>query len=233
MSLTVGVLVFPGANCDHDAYYALKHELGVEAKFIWHKETDLGKIDAVIIPGGFSYGDYLRSGAIARFSPVMQEVESFAQKGGPVLGICNGFQILLEAGLLPGTMMHNAHLRFTCKMTNIICRNNATIFTSDIPTNQPLEIPVAHGEGNYYADDETLRELNEQNQVVFQYCNEEGDTLPEVNPNGSVDNIAGICNKKGNILGMMPHPERAVDKSLGSDDGKFIFDSLIHQLSTV
>ncbi len=233
MSLNVGVLVFPGANCDHDAYYALKHELGVDTNFIWHKETDLGNVDAIIIPGGFSYGDYLRSGAIARFSPVMKEVESFAEKGGPVLGICNGFQILLEAGMLPGTMMHNAHLRFTCKMTRITCRNNTTMFTSDVPADRPLEIPVAHGEGNYYADDLTLRELKEQNRIVFQYCNEKGEAIPEVNPNGSMDNIAGICNKKGNVLGMMPHPERAVDKNLGSDDGKFIFDSLIHQLSTV
>ncbi len=233
MALNIGVLVFPGANCDHDAYYALKHEMGLETRFIWHKETDLGQIDAVIIPGGFSYGDYLRSGAIARFSPVMGAVEKFAEQGGPVLGICNGFQILLEAGLLPGTMMHNEHLRFTCKMSRIRCKNQNTLFTGKIDHQNILHIPVAHGEGNYFASTDTLKQLQDENRIVFQYCDQNGEVTPEANPNGSVENVAGICNTKGNVLGMMPHPERAVDSNLGSDDGKLLFQSLIDQLETV
>lgn len=231
--MTFGVLVFPGSNCDHDAYHALKHIHGVETSFIWHKEVEAGNVDAIIIPGGFSYGDYLRSGAIARFSPIMKAVADFAGKGGPVLGICNGFQILLEARLLPGTMMSNHHLRFTCKKVHLTCHNHNTPFTRTIPEKSLLSIPVAHGDGNYYADEELLKELEGENQIVFRYADENGHSVPESNPNGSVANIAGICNKKGNVLGMMPHPERAVEKALGSTDGRLLFNSLIESFSTI
>ncbi|MDI6401788.1 phosphoribosylformylglycinamidine synthase subunit PurQ [Balneolaceae bacterium ANBcel3] len=226
-----GVLVFPGSNCDHDAYHALKHIHGTETRFIWHKESSLGDVDAVIVPGGFSYGDYLRSGAIARFSPVMNAVADFAAKGGPVLGICNGFQILLEARLLPGTMMANEHLRFTCKQVLLKTESHQTPFTSKVPENTLLEIPVAHGEGNYYAEKELLKELEDQDQIIFRYVNAQGDTVPEANPNGSVSNIAGICNKARNVVGMMPHPERAVEKSLGSEDGRYLFESVINHIT--
>ena len=226
-----GVIVFPGSNCDHDAYHALKHEHGIDTTFIWHKDTDLGNVDGIIIPGGFSYGDYLRSGAIARFSPVMNEVAGFADKGGPVLGICNGFQILLEAQLLPGTMMHNEQLRFTCKFVNLLCQNRNTPFTTNIPENRILSIPVAHGEGNYYADRDLLKKLEDGNQIVLRYCNAEGEITPETNPNGSTANIAGICNEKGNVVGMMPHPERAVEEKLGSADGRFFFESALAQIA--
>jgi len=226
-----GVIVFPGSNCDHDAYHALKHEHGIDTTFIWHKDTDLGNVDGIIIPGGFSYGDYLRSGAIARFSPVMNEVAGFAGKGGPVLGICNGFQILLEAQLLPGTMMHNEQLRFTCKFVNLLCQNRNTPFTASIPVDRILSIPVAHGEGNYYADSDLLKKLEDENQIVLRYCSAEGDITPEANPNGSTANIAGICNKKGNVVGMMPHPERAVEEKLGSADGRLFFESALAQIA--
>lgn len=228
-----GVLVFPGSNCDHDAYHALKHIHGIDTTFIWHKETDIGNVDAIIIPGGFSYGDYLRSGAIARFSPVMNAVSDFAKKGGPVLGICNGFQILLEAQLLPGTMMANEQLRFTCKFVHLLCQNRRTPFTRDIADQTILHIPVAHGEGNYFADNDLLRRMEDQNQIVFRYCNPDGSVSPESNPNGSVSNIAGICNTKGNVVGMMPHPERAVEKQLGSDHGQLVFQSVITQLAAM
>lgn len=228
-----GVLVFPGSNCDHDAYHALKHIHGIDTSFIWHKETGIGNVDAIIIPGGFSYGDYLRSGAIARFSPVMNAVSDFAKKGGPVLGICNGFQILLEAQLLPGTMMANDQLRFTCKFVHLICQNRHTPFTRTIPDQTILNIPVAHGEGNYFADSDLLGRMEDQNQIVFRYCNPDGSVTPEANPNGSVSNIAGICNTERNVVGMMPHPERAVEKQLGSDHGRHIFDSAISQFATM
>ncbi len=230
--MNFGVLVFPGSNCDHDAYHALKHIHGIDATFIWHKEHELGNVDGVIIPGGFSYGDYLRSGAIARFSPVMNAVARFAEKGGPILGICNGFQILLEARLLPGTMMANEHLRFTCKFVNLVCQNRETPFTTSIPDNLVLNIPVAHGEGNYYADRELLKELEDFNQVVFRYSDAVGSITPESNPNGSVSNIAGICNKKGNVVGMMPHPERAVETDLGSNHGRYLFESALSHIAT-
>lgn len=226
-----GVLVFPGSNCDHDTYHALKHIHQVDTTFIWHKERDLGNVDAVLVPGGFSYGDYLRSGAIARFSPVMNAVSEFARKGGPVLGICNGFQILLEARLLPGTMMHNDQLRFTCKHVWLSCENRNTPFTSLIPEQVPLRIPVAHGEGNYYADQELLKELQDNEQIVFRYTDESGHADDRYNPNGSVYNIAGVCNKQGNVVGMMPHPERAVEQALGSDDGNLVFRSITQYLS--
>lgn len=227
-----GVIVFPGSNCDHDAYHALKHVHGVDTSFIWHKDTELGEVDGVIVPGGFSYGDYLRSGAIARFSPVMAAVTDFATKGGPVLGICNGFQILLEAKLLPGTMMANENLRFTCKYVHLICQNHTTPFTSRIPGDRILTIPVAHGEGNYYADSELLKKLEDDNRIVVRYCNEQGECTPDANPNGSTANIAGICNKKGNVVGMMPHPERAVEEQLGSGDGRFFFASALDQITS-
>ena len=230
--MTIGVLVFPGSNCDHDAYHALKHVMGVETKFIFHKETDLSDVDAIIIPGGFSYGDYLRSGAIARFSPVMQAVQEFAANGGPVLGICNGFQILLESGLLPGAMLHNQQLRFTCKQIYLKTESRNTVFTSEIPQDKILQVPVAHGEGNYYADDETLKKLIENDQIIFRYVGPNGENDSKYNPNGAIQNIAGICNENRNVLGMMPHPERAMETLLGSSDGKYIFESLLKSLIT-
>ncbi|MCH8495013.1 MAG: phosphoribosylformylglycinamidine synthase subunit PurQ [Balneolales bacterium] len=232
MAANVGVLVFPGSNCDHDAYHALKHVMGIDTRFIFHKETDLGDVDAIVVPGGFSYGDYLRSGAIARFSPVMQAVADFAAKGGPVIGICNGFQILLESGLLPGAMLHNSQLRFVCKQVYLKTVAFDTPFTTHVPKDKLLQVPVAHGEGNYYADTETLKRLEDNNQIVFRYADSEGNITPEANPNGTITNIAGICNDKRNVVGMMPHPERAMESILGSTDGKYIFESVINNLVT-
>ena len=231
MSANFGVIVFPGSNCDHDAYHALAHVMNANAKFLWHKDTDLSDIDFLLIPGGFSYGDYLRSGAIARFSPIMQSVIEFAEEGRPVLGICNGFQILLEAGLLPGAMLHNQQLRFVCKHTHIRCETSNSLFTRNIEKGKVLKIPVAHGEGNYFTDEEQLRELKSNDQVIFRYCDKQGNATEEANFNGSVDNIAGICNKNRNVLGMMPHPERAVEKMLGSEDGRQIFESVLNELA--
>ena len=227
---TFGVVVFPGSNCDHDAYHVVKHVLGCEARFIWHKESALGEVDAIILPGGFSYGDYLRTGAIARFSPVMQEVMKFANDGGPVIGICNGFQILLECGLLPGAMLRNRSLQFVCKHVHLRVANTQTRFTSQYPASSVIRIPVAHGEGNYFADDETIRSLQENNQIVFQYADSDGVVADEWNPNGSMLNIAGIINRGGNVLGMMPHPERAADPALGSIDGRRLFESIVHSI---
>lgn len=231
MSATFGVIVFPGSNCDHDAYHALAHVMNAQTKFLWHKDTDLSDIDFLLIPGGFSYGDYLRSGAIARFSPIMQSVIEFAEKGRPVLGICNGFQILLEAGILPGAMMHNQELRYVCKQTHIRCENSDTLFTRNITEGKVLQIPVAHGEGNYFTDPDQLKELQDNDQVIFRYCDKNGQTTKEANFNGSIDNIAGICNSQRNVLGMMPHPERAVEEILGSADGKQIFESVLAELA--
>ncbi len=231
MSATFGVIVFPGSNCDHDAYHALAHIMNAETKFLWHKDTDLSDIDFLLVPGGFSYGDYLRSGAIARFSPIMQSVIDFANKGGPVLGICNGFQILLEAGLLPGAMLHNKKLRFVCKQTHIRCETSNSLFTRNIQKGKVLQVPVAHGEGNYFTDEDKLKELQDNDQVVFRYCDANGNITEGANFNGSVDNIAGICNTQRNVLGMMPHPERAVEKIIGSDDGKLIFESVLNELA--
>ena len=224
---TFAVVVFPGSNCDHDAYHAVKHVLGQEARFVWHKETSLGDADAVVLPGGFSYGDYLRSGAIARFSPIMGEVARFAAAGGPVLGICNGFQVLLEAGLLPGALMRNVHLEYRCQWTNLRTERIDTSFTTRCSPSQALRIPVSHGEGNYYADDVTLNRLETNGQVLFRYCDDDGLANEAANPNGSARNIAGIINERGNVLGMMPHPERSCEPLLGSDDGNLIFLSLI------
>ncbi|MDX1439054.1 MAG: phosphoribosylformylglycinamidine synthase subunit PurQ [Rubricoccaceae bacterium] len=227
------ILVFPGSNCDHDAYHAAKHVFGQEARFVWHKEETLGEADAVIIPGGFSYGDYLRAGAIARFSPVMKDVVRFANDGGLVLGVCNGFQVLCEAGLLPGALMRNASLRFACRDVYIRVENANTPFTLEAEVGQVLRIPIAHGEGNYTADEATLNELERANRVVFRYCTAEGNVTPGANPNGSARNIAGIINEAGNVMGMMPHPERCVEAILGhgSDDGAVIFQSLIEHVA--
>ncbi|WP_421773223.1 phosphoribosylformylglycinamidine synthase subunit PurQ [Gracilimonas sp.] len=228
---TFGVVVFPGSNCDHDAYHAMKHVMNCEVKFLWHKDTDLSGIDFLIIPGGFSYGDYLRSGAIARFSPIMQEVVKFAEKGGPVMGICNGFQILLEAGLIPGAMMHNQKLKFVCKNVFIRCETMDSLFTSSLEKGGVFDIPVSHGEGNYFIDQAGLKSLQDNDQILFRYCDANGDLTEEANFNGSIDHIAGICNEGRNVLGMMPHPERAMEKILGSEDGKPIFESILNSLS--
>jgi phosphoribosylformylglycinamidine synthase len=222
-----GIVVFPGSNCDHDAYHAAKHVFGQEARFIWHKESTLGDVDVVLLPGGFSYGDYLRSGAIARFSPVMRAVVDFANGGGLVVGVCNGFQVLCESGLLPGALMRNSGQRFRCKEQYLRVENNQSIFTNQMQKGQVVNIPIAHGDGNYFADAETLAQLEAQNQIVFRYCNEDGESTPEANPNGSIQHIAGIINEKGNVLGMMPHPERHVDALLGSTDGGLIFASIL------
>lgn len=223
-----GVLVFPGSNCDHDCYHAMKHVLGQEVDFIWHKESSFkAKYDGIIVPGGFSYGDYLRCGAIARFSPVMKAVETYAKGGGLVIGICNGFQILLEAGLLPGAMLRNQSLKFICKDIHVRVESDATPFTRNCNPGNVLKLPIAHAEGNYYADPETIAMLNEEKQIIFRYCDKDGNVTPEANPNGSVENIAGICNKGRNVLGMMPHPERATEAILGNTDGKFILASML------
>jgi phosphoribosylformylglycinamidine synthase I len=230
VSSTVGVIVFPGSNCDHDAYHAFKHVMGAETKFIWHKETDLSGIDLVVLPGGFSYGDYLRSGAIARFSPVMEQVIKFANEGKPVIGICNGFQILLESGLLPGAMLHNENLRFICKQVHLRTESTDTPFTHRLSKGQVLQIPVAHGEGNYHIEDDGLKKLQDNDQIIFRYCDALGEVTEESNINGSRDNIAGICNENRNVLGMMPHPERAVEAEVGSADGKTILESALNHL---
>ncbi len=225
-----GVVVFPGSNCDHDAYHAAKHVMNEDARFIWHKDSTIGDVDVIILPGGFSYGDYLRTGAIARFSPVMKEVVRFATGGGTVIGICNGFQILLEAGLLPGVMMRNSSLKFVCKFVYVKVENPSTRFTSACEKGDVLKIPVAHGDGNYFADNDTVAALQDGDQIVFRYCSSVGDVDDNANPNGSLRNIAGIINKEGNVLGMMPHPERAVEASLGSADGVKVFQSMIESL---
>ncbi len=225
--MKLGVVIFPGSNCDHDMYHALKHINNNEVQFVWHQDTSLKGFDAVILPGGFSYGDYLRAGAIARFSPILKEVIKFARQGRWVLGICNGFQILTQSGLLPGALMRNRNLRFVCKHVYIRTENNQTVFTRRLKKHQILSIPVAHGEGNYFIDDGGLEKLQSQQQIVFRYCSLNGRLADEVNPNGSRDHIAGIVNEKGNVLGMMPHPERAVELLLGSEDGRYLFESFI------
>ena len=225
-----GVVVFPGSNCDHDAYHAIGNVLKQPVEFIWHQSEDLANCDAVILPGGFSYGDYLRTGAIARFSPVMKSVEKFARSGGLVLGICNGFQILLEAGLLPGAMMRNSGLRFTCRHVYIRVEETNTPFTCAAQPRQILKIPIAHSDGNYTADEATLAKLERNRQVIFRYTNVEGTDDAAGNPNGSMANIAGICNHERNVAGLMPHPERAVETALGSADGLVVFRSMIEAL---
>lgn len=225
------VVVFPGSNCDHDAYHAAKHVLGQKAEFVWHKEETLGDADVVILPGGFSHGDYLRTGAIARFSPVMAAVKQFAAAGRPVLGVCNGFQIMLECGLLPGAMLRNSDLKFHCEHVNIRVEKTDTPFTELCAAGQVLRIPIAHGEGNYYAPPEVVAELEAQGRVVFRYCTESGQPTDASNPNGSINNIAGICSERRNVVGLMPHPERACELSVGSADGLVLFESVVHSLS--
>ncbi len=221
-----GVLVFPGSNCDHDAYHVISKHVGQPVDFVWHRETDLSGYDAVIVPGGFSYGDYLRCGALAKFSPVMGAVKEFAASGKFVFGICNGFQILCESGLLPGALIRNRDLHFICKHVNLRVENSGTPFTTELDSGDVLSIPIAHAEGNYVCDDETFNQLEENGQIVFRYCDENGEVTEEANPNGARSNIAGICNETGNVLGMMPHPERACEELLGSNDGREIFRSL-------
>ena len=233
MSARFGVVVFPGSNCDHDAYHATKHVFEQETRFIWHEEETLGDVDVVIVPGGFSYGDYLRSGAIARFSPIMQDVVRFAEEGGLVFGICNGFQVLCEAGLLPGTLMRNESLRFICKDTPLRVANAETPFTNALTEGQVVTIPLSHGEGRYYADDEVLARIEANDQVLFRYCTPEGEVTDDANPNGSVHGIAGIVTEGGNVCGLMPHPERCVESLLGGDDGRLVFESLLHHVATV
>jgi phosphoribosylformylglycinamidine synthase subunit PurQ / glutaminase len=225
-----GVVVFPGSNCDHDAFHAIGHVLQKPVEFIWHQSEDLHSCDAIILPGGFSYGDYLRTGAIARFSPVMKSVEKFANSGGLVLGICNGFQILLEAGLLPGAMMRNSGLRFICKHVHIRVEETNSPFTCAAQQGQVLTIPIAHSDGNYTCDEAELKELEKNHQVLFRYTTPGGKDDAAGNPNGSIANIAGICNRARNVAGLMPHPERAVEQVLDSNDGLVIFKSMIEAL---
>ena len=225
-----GVVVFPGSNCDHDAFYSVGRILGYDVNFLWHKDTDLKEADIIILPGGFSYGDYLRTGAIARFSPIMNQVIEFAAKGGIIIGICNGFQILLEAGLLPGVMFRNKSLKFVCKDVYLSIENRDTIFTNLVNGQKSLKIPVAHGEGNYFCDKDTLTMLQDNNQIVFKYSSAGGEASKDFNPNGSTKNIAGIINKEGNILGMMPHPERVCNPLLNNIDGQIIFKSIVNHL---
>ncbi|APC09314.1 phosphoribosylformylglycinamidine synthase subunit PurQ [Neomoorella thermoacetica] len=222
-----GVIVFPGSNCDQDVHYALGSVLGQNVDYLWHGDTSVSGYDCLILPGGFSYGDYLRAGAIARFAPIMPAVIDFARSGGLVLGICNGFQILLEAGLLPGAMMRNACLQFRCQWTCLKVDNNATPFTNRFREGQVIRIPIAHGEGNYYADAATLAQLEANRQIIFRYCSPDGEVTPAANPNGSVGNIAGIINREGNVLGMMPHPERCAEGILGGSDGRELLASIV------
>jgi len=222
-----GIIVFPGSNCDHDCYHVVKDVFEQDTEYIWHKETDIKRFDCLILPGGFSYGDYLRTGSIARFSPVMGEVIKFAKNGGIVIGICNGFQILTEAGLLPGVLMRNKTLKFICKNVYLKVENNQTRFTKMYKKGQVLKIPIAHADGNYFADTDTIKRLEDNNQITFRYCAKDGGINDVSNPNGSLHNIAGIINEKGNVLGMMPHPERLCESILGGDDGKGVFESIL------
>lgn len=226
-----GVVVFPGTWSDVDCFDALNDVFHQPVEYVWHKDTDLSSYDCVILPGGFSYGDYLRPGAIARFSPAMEAVTDFAEQGNLVIGICNGFQILCEAGLLPGVLLPNNHLQFRCQWTTLRVENADTAFTGAASVRQTLRVPISHGEGNYFAEPSVIEQIEEQNRVVFRYCEPDGEITSQANPNGSLHNIAGIINKRGNVLGMMPHPERCCDALLGGEDGKFIFQSMIDALS--
>ena len=222
-----GVVVFPGTWSDVDCYHVLDEVLGQEVSYVWHKDTDLSSYDCVVLPGGFSYGDYLRCGAIARFSPVMESVVDFAGRGGLVIGICNGFQVLCEAGLLPGALLRNDSLEFRCEWVSLRVDNSESVFTGNCKSGQRLRVPISHGEGRYYADDSTLSTLDEEGRVLFRYCAEDGTVSPEANPNGSLNGIAGIMNREGNVLGMMPHPERCCESVLGGTDGLYIFESIV------
>jgi len=223
-----GVVIFPGSNCDQDMVYTLGTLMKQEVVELWHKDHNLKGCDFIVLPGGFSFGDYLRSGAIARFSPIMQEVMEFADKGGYVFGICNGFQILCEAGLLPGALLHNTSHKYVCKNVYIKAETDESLITSKLSTTRALKIPIAHGEGRFYADDKTLKEIHNNGQILFRYCNEAGQVIPEANPNGASENIAGICNLNKNVFGMMPHPERAASIELGNTDGLGIFESILN-----
>ena len=226
-TLRWGVVVFPGSNCDQDTLHVLQDVLGQEVRYAWHTETDLSDLDVVVLPGGFAHGDYLRAGAIARFSPVMDAVQRFAASGKPVLGICNGFQVLLEAGLLPGAMLRNRSQNFNCRWTHLRVENPDSPFLRGLKRGEVLRIPVAHGEGNYYADPDVLERMKADGQVLLRYCDARGEVTAAANPNGSVENIAGICSEQGNVIGLMPHPERASEAMLGSDDGRRLFESVI------
>ncbi len=225
--MTFAVIVFPGSNCDQDAYHAATTVLGQKAELIWHKDTDLKGADAVILPGGFAHGDYLRTGAMARFSPIMPAVKAFADRGGPVIGICNGFQVLLESGLLPGAMLRNKGLKYRCEFVNIRVEQTDTPFTNAAHVGQVLSIPIGHGEGNYYAPPEVIERLEANRQVLFRYCSPSGEVNDASNPNGSLHAVAGICNEQRNVVGMMPHPERACESVLGGTDGRVILDSIV------
>lgn len=226
-----GVVVFPGSNCDHDTYHVISKVIGQPVEFIWHRQNSIGDCDAILLPGGFSYGDYLRTGAIARFSPVMGAVKEFAAQGGIVMGICNGFQILCEAGLLPGALMRNANLKFVCEHVNMRIESTDTPFTALCQKGQVLSVPIAHGDGNYFCDAATLEELKRENRIVFRYSTASGVLTDKANPNGSLEHIAGIVNRERNVIGMMPHPERASEELLGSNDGRIIFNSLAATLA--
>jgi phosphoribosylformylglycinamidine synthase len=225
------VVVFPGSNCDHDAYHVAKDVLGADAAFVWHKDTTLAGADVVVLPGGFAHGDYLRTGAIARFSPVMQEVKKFASAGGPVIGICNGFQVLTEAGLLPGAMLRNRSLQYQCEHVYVKVEQTDTPFTLACRPGQVLRIPIAHGEGNYYAEPDAIERLEKNRQVIFRYTDAAGVATENANPNGSLNNIAGLCNEARNVVGLMPHPERACELGLGSADGMILFESVVKAVS--
>jgi phosphoribosylformylglycinamidine synthase len=230
--MKVGVVIFPGSNCDQDAIYAFENQFGCETVALWHKDTDLQGVDLVFLPGGFSYGDYLRSGAIARFSPIMQNVVEFASKGGLVWGVCNGFQILCESHLLPGALLHNDNQKFNCKNVYIKPNTQASLITSELTPGKAYKIPVAHGEGRFYCDDSTLDTLVKNDQILFTYCDEFGKETKESNPNGALNNIAGICNAGRNVFGMMPHPERVIDADLYNMDGRGLFESLLKSFQT-
>jgi phosphoribosylformylglycinamidine synthase len=222
-----GVIIFPGSNCDHDAYWAFKEVCGQPATLLWHDSQDLENSDVIVVPGGFSYGDYLRTGAIARFSPIMQSVKRFAEGGGLVLGICNGFQILCEAHLLPGVLLRNKGLKYVCKPVHLRVESINTALTRGLTPGEVLEIPIGHGEGNYFCDEATLQQLHKREQVIFRYCTAQGEITPKANPNGSLENIAGICNEGRNVVGMMPHPERASEELLGMRDGLKLLHALV------
>ena len=227
------VVVFPGSNSDHDAFYAASRVLGEHAELVWHKDTDLKGADAVILPGGFAHGDYLRTGAIARFSPIMSAVKVFADRGGPVLGICNGFQVLLEAGLLPGAMVRNDRIKFVSQIVPVRVEQTDTPFTAACAASQVLRLPIAHGEGNYYAPPDVLGQLEANRQVIFRYCSETGHVAPQFNPNGSLNGIAGVCNPARNVVGLMPHPERASEAALGSADGRMVLASAMKAIQAI
>lgn len=225
--MKVGVVIFPGSNCDADAVYAFRNQFGCEVVELWHKDHDLQNVDLVFLPGGFSYGDYLRSGAIARFSPIMQNVIEFAAQGGLVFGVCNGFQVLCESHLLPGALLRNENVKFNCSNVFINAQTNNSLITSKVDLSKALQVPIAHGEGRFYCDDKTLADLKANDQILFRYCDANGNITAESNPNGSLDNIAGICNSTRNVFGMMPHPERAIDAELYNTDGRRLFESIL------